>query len=277
MPIPSDFDTPGFSIKTAYNLVNACRAAYKNELGDWVVELALGAQAEPFQFGAMHGIVANIPSATLIAFRGTDNPENWLTDSEAVQIADPAYPGKVHQGFASALGGIWADLKGQLPPAAAGRPTWVTGHSLGAALATLASVRLQNEGYALRGIYTYVCPRVGNPDFYDGHEPVQYRFVNNNDLVPHVPLYIADRGTRQRQSPLRVQARRHAEVHEPARAARRGHERLRKQEGICARRPGPLRGHAGTGCHRGPPRRQLRQSDCGQPAGAGLSGRPDEP
>jgi triacylglycerol lipase len=188
MPIPNDFDTPGFSITTAYYLVNACQASYLNELGDWIAELALGKQAATFQFGAMHGFVADMPGATVLAFRGTDNIENWLTDGRAVQVTDPAYAGKVHRGFATALAEMWADLKARLPPAGTGRPLWVTGHSLGAALATLASVRLLNEGYAVKGVYTFGCPRVGNLVFYDAYKPEQFRFVNNNDLVPHVPL-----------------------------------------------------------------------------------------
>jgi hypothetical protein len=45
-----------------------------------------------------------------------------------------------------------------------------------------------NEGCNLRATYTYGSPRVGNLAFYQGYNPLTYRFVNNNDLVPHVPL-----------------------------------------------------------------------------------------
>ena len=51
-----------------------------------------------------------------------------------------------------------------------------------------AAYRLRAEGYPVRATYTYGSPRVGNLDFYNGYTPVNYRFVNNNDLVPHVPL-----------------------------------------------------------------------------------------
>jgi hypothetical protein len=187
MNIPNDFSSPGFSIQTAYYLVNACSVSYLDQFGDWAVTLALGERAAMFQLGELHGFVADMEDATLLAFRGTDSIATWLVDGRALQIADPAYSGRVHRGFANALRAIWPDLKQQMPPPTAGRPVWVTGHSLGAALATLAAVRLLNEGYDVRATYTYGSPRVGNLDFYNGYKPVNYRFVNNNDLVPHVP------------------------------------------------------------------------------------------
>lgn len=188
MIIASDFSTPGFSIQTAFYLVNACSVSYADEFGDWQVTLALGERATPFHLGELHGFVADLANATLLVFRGTDSIATWLADSRIVQIEDSAYPGKVHRGFAEALSVIWPQLKERLPPSSAGRPVWVTGHSLGGALATLAAVRLMNDGYRVRATYTFGSPRVGNFDFYNGYKPVNYRFVHNNDLVPHVPL-----------------------------------------------------------------------------------------
>src|SRR5262249_24026820 len=74
-----------------------------------------------------------------------------------------------------------------------------TGHSLGAALATLALSRF-NGGQA--SLYTVGSPRVGNARFCErvlqksGNQV--FRFVNNNDLVTHVPIKAPfyDHGTR---------------------------------------------------------------------------------
>ena len=67
-------------------------------------------------------------------------------------------------------------------------PLWITGHSLGGAMATLASVRLASEGYKVRAVYTYGSPRVGDRFFRDSYRLANYRFVNDNDLVPHLPF-----------------------------------------------------------------------------------------
>ncbi|MGA2619748.1 MAG: lipase family protein [Thermoguttaceae bacterium] len=186
--IDPDVGTAGFSIKTAYYLAKAAQAAYWDDLGESVEELGLGEKAATFTFGLFHGFVAPMDEITVLAFRGTDSIQNWLTDGQAAQITDPAYPGQVHQGFARALTEIWPGLTQILPRPASATAVWVTGHSLGAALATLAAVRLRAAGFAVRAVYTFGSPRVGDPDFYRAYTPVAYRFVNNNDIVPHVPL-----------------------------------------------------------------------------------------
>ena len=69
---------------------------------------------------------------------------------------------------------------------------WVTGHSLGAALATLATIRLTNDGIPVNGLYTYGCPRVGEVKFRSLFEENvtarAYRLVNNNDIVARIPI-----------------------------------------------------------------------------------------
>src|ERR1041385_6769520 len=102
MPVVNDFETPGFSVKTAYYLAKASQAAYLDKLGDSIVELALGEQASTFRFDQFHGFVANLQGAFVLAFRGTEDIANWLTDGHLIQIEDPDYPGKVHRGFAGA-------------------------------------------------------------------------------------------------------------------------------------------------------------------------------
>ena len=47
---------------------------------------------------------------------------------------------------------------------------------------------LCRNGRAVRAAYTYGSPRVGDVTFYETYMPVLYRVVNNDDIVPHVPL-----------------------------------------------------------------------------------------
>lgn len=187
MAITGDFTTPGFSIRTAYYLAKVSAATYETDPTTAEAELGMTGRAAAFVLGELAGFSAALEGALVVAFRGTDNFANWLTDGQVVQVHDDPYPGKVHRGFATALAQLWPGVLEKLPPPGT-VPVWVTGHSLGGALATLAAIRLENAGYTVRAVYTFGSPRVGNLDFYHDYEPVNYRFVNNDDVVPHVPL-----------------------------------------------------------------------------------------
>lgn len=183
--IDNDFTSSGFSLETAYYLANVSQAAYLGDLVGVVGDLGFAADTPVLPFGELSAFVADAGGTQVLAFRGTDNIANWLTDASLVQVEDSAYPGKVHRGFAAALEQMWPGIRERL---VAGRGVWVTGHSLGGALASLAAVRLLAEGFTVPAVYTFGSPRVGDVDFYSGYSAVGYRVVNNDDIVPHVPL-----------------------------------------------------------------------------------------
>ena len=63
---------------------------------------------------------------------------------------------------------------------------YITGHSLGGAMATIAASRLKDE---IEALYTYGSPRVGTRKFVKSFSNVEhYRHVNNNDVVTSIPL-----------------------------------------------------------------------------------------
>jgi hypothetical protein len=68
---------------------------------------------------------------------------------------------------------------------------WVTGHSLGGALAALAATSLEYQGFKVAGLYTFGQPRVGDWAFtrqVNAHMGDRmFRYVNNNDIVPLIP------------------------------------------------------------------------------------------
>ncbi len=118
----------------------------------------------------------------VLAFRGTElSWRNYVIDAD-MGLAGWRKQAAVHRGFLRALESIWPDLQ----PALANHahlPLFVTGHSLGGALAVLAGARL-----APRAVYAYGCPRVGNAAFAAslGSTPI-YRMVHGEDLVTRVP------------------------------------------------------------------------------------------
>ncbi len=63
---------------------------------------------------------------------------------------------------------------------------WITGHSLGGALATLSGRDLPNK-FQPHAIFTFGAPRVGNPAFSDNYDRTNHQFVNEDDIVPHLP------------------------------------------------------------------------------------------
>ena len=92
--------------------------------------------------------------------------------------------GNVHRGFKGALDEIWDGLENHISNLQKNnRKIWITGHSLGAALATLAADRYGN----IQGLYTYGSPRVGDRHFKEDFNVNAYRFVNNSDIVTKVP------------------------------------------------------------------------------------------
>lgn len=118
----------------------------------------------------------------IVVFRGTTNVQDWMVNLDVWQ--EPFMYGKVHSGFREALDVVWDDVKNAVQDS---RTLYVTGHSLGGALATMAAARF---GAASDGLYTFGSPRVGDKDFAKAFNAVHrsYRFVNNNDIVPRIPI-----------------------------------------------------------------------------------------
>ena len=120
-------------------------------------------------------------SGVIVAFRGTEqDPTDLLTDVEAWRTPWTA-GGNVHSGFAHALDWIWQEvglwLRGK------SGPLLFTGHSLGAALATLAASR-----WSPARLVTFGSPLVGDAVFARLFDSISAtRYVNCCDLVCRVP------------------------------------------------------------------------------------------
>ena len=72
--------------------------------------------------------------------------------------------GHVHKGFKTSVDNIWPELVDKLKEYGKTRTVWCTGHSLGAAMATLLAYRLQRTEDCPnpQALYTYGSPKVGN-------------------------------------------------------------------------------------------------------------------
>lgn len=141
--------------------------------------------------------VAASGEVVVLAFRGTEPTriEDVLTDAMfALTDGEFGSGDRVHLGFKRALDDVWGDVIltiGALQTA--GQTLWITGHSLGAALATLAAVRLWRGTRRVAGVYTFGSPRAGNGGFAAAYDAIlrsrTFRFVNQSDIVTRVPLW----------------------------------------------------------------------------------------
>jgi triacylglycerol lipase len=138
-----------------------------------------------------------------VSFRGTEPTKivDWLSDvnyhridfCKSHGIEPSVIPGLVHGGFAAELNIVRKDLLDVVHALATpGEPVWITGHSLGGALAVLAAAVLKFEvGQNIGGLYTYGQPRVGDAAFCKAMDHALdgqfFRGVNDQDIVPHVP------------------------------------------------------------------------------------------
>jgi triacylglycerol lipase len=145
-------------------------------------------QTQLFTSGQFHGFVGYLEHITVVSFRGTQNVGNCLTDAETALVSRFPYMGRVHSGFAEAVDAVWPQIVRLLGQPSHRRPLWVTGHSLGGAMATLASARLAGVGYSVRAVYTYGSPRPGDQVFHRSYRLPNYRFVHDDDIVPHLPF-----------------------------------------------------------------------------------------
>ena len=142
----------------------------------------------------------------VVSMRGTEIDNFWGAFNDwrrnlELRLEPDDSGGPVHEGFIKDMAAVWNDtngvqgLKSYLQPLLAGgtRTLWITGHSLGAALATLAAERaVRDAGLDVRGVYTYGSPRVGEIQFKQNYEArglnaTTYRVLYDIDVVQRIP------------------------------------------------------------------------------------------
>lgn len=178
-----------FSLESALLLAKASRLNYE-------LESTIKDQAQQWGYADCRVIDVGRPQCYIMAdeqscvlsFRGTQSLGNWIDNAKASPV--PHDYGDVHRGFSAgykALGPlILKSLKELLTP---NRTLFVTGHSLGGALATIAAAELHGQ-FLISGVYTFGQPKTGLfGSFFDEYFGGKFfRFVNNEDVVPRLPL-----------------------------------------------------------------------------------------
>ena len=190
------------SFANALALARASGFAYDDdEQVKGEIEAAIGAPLVDFH-GIHRGEAANcflasFDQAIVLAFRGTANAQNWVADAQ-VHLVPYRPGGAIHTGFRDYLDSMFDEITATLAAwSGKGRTLWITGHSLGGALALLAAAYLRFPADAkilstqIAGVYTFGQPRVGTADFAtlcnNDFRSFYFRYVNNLDIVTRVP------------------------------------------------------------------------------------------
>lgn len=164
-------------------------------------------------FTSIEGFVGidHVKQEIVLSFRGSVSIRNWIADFDFSHDdcdEDLGYPGcEVHSGFRDA----WQDAEplatSYITASLALYPTYslvLTGHSLGAATATVAAAYLRAAGQRC-DLYTYGSPRVGNEEFAQYMSATvngsTYRVTHFDDPVPKLPLSSALFGSYRHISP----------------------------------------------------------------------------
>ena len=140
----------------------------------------------------------------VVAFRGTNSKRDRETDfdfrTQKVSIPGHPLPVNVHRGFYAAYKAIEAELRNDLQTLTpADKPVYFTGHSLGGALAIIATAaigiaedpakkeELTKLADRVAAVYSFGAPRVGDANFDNIVKAPHYRVVNRFDLITLTP------------------------------------------------------------------------------------------
>jgi len=175
------------SLENAVLAANASQIAYEDGKTAKPKYIEMGFTTHKFleNDGAQAHMCSNKDFA-LIACRGTEPKEFNDLLADLNTIPKRHGPGFVHSGFRNEARKLWDNIL-SFAKRRENMPIIVTGHSLGAAMATYIAQELRWHGIKNVTLYTFGSPRLGSNDFVDAMDVPHWRFVNNNDSVCRVP------------------------------------------------------------------------------------------
>ncbi|MGV2831383.1 lipase family protein [Myxosarcina sp. GI1(2024)] len=144
-----------------------------------------------------HGFALKSDAHNIVVFRGTQEPAEWVGNLKTKQVhyrSNNDRGGKIHQGFHSLyLRNLALPIRTALEQMESYIPCYLTGHSLGGAMAILSAVDIALNFTSFKEqirMYAYAPPRVGDPtfaEFYSNLIPNSYRIVSEADSTWLLP------------------------------------------------------------------------------------------
>jgi len=206
VPHETNLNTTAFSLSYATRMVHLAGAAYcsAQAVQSWScgvhcddvsgLEMVQYVNNEDLDLAAFVAWDSTL-GAIVVSFRGTvQTISNWVNNLEFTKTKPfSQFPNAgVHHGFWDAYqglkGGVMSAIE-NIQKAHATSTLVITGHSLGAAMATDCAMDLSLNGFKT-SIVNFGDPRAGDKDFHDAlrqQVPDLWRVTHANDIVPHVP------------------------------------------------------------------------------------------
>ncbi|MEZ6058481.1 MAG: lipase family protein [Planctomycetaceae bacterium] len=209
--LPALDPTVGRNYQNARFLATACDLAYFPAAeGVEKFRSTLGLKARLVEVDNTQVYICENEGAIVAAFRGTESPatldgfKDWLLTNArnflvlpegraGTDFAAAGVGARFHHGFLQALEEVWSQFYTAIDDAVLDqeRPVWLTGHSLGGALALLAAWRLQKNFVKVHQVCTFGAPMIGNSAaaeaFHREFPGRIFRYVDTRDLVPKLP------------------------------------------------------------------------------------------
>lgn len=186
--------TAAFLAKMASLVYIGFEDAEKRNILDGILTHGKVKLVETIHVGETEAMVADTDKFVAVAFRGTTSRLDVRTDIQArLNVAKVTVGGKpvpVHSGFYAAFRKIEDQLRDLLVKTNPLKPIYLTGHSLGGAIALVAAAAFGGDKEIvdrIAAVYTFGAPRVGGPEFPKIVKAPHYRVVNSGDVVPLIP------------------------------------------------------------------------------------------
>lgn len=170
-------------------LAELCVIAYEEPVFARTKFEQLGFQSETVNSDSLIGYVLKIGDIAVIVLRGTDPTlADWLADFTINQAR--TQNGMIHAGFFNGYRPLHPQVK-ELLKRFQPKKVWLSGHSLGGALAVVSAYQLIIEGeYKVAGVMTFGQPMVVSSDLKAFVEPKlkskYVHFVNDMDPIARV-------------------------------------------------------------------------------------------
>ena len=189
-----------YSDRMAWIMAHMAKLAYipfeESDLGMEQLEYSLQSGwfnlMKTFNKEGTQAFIAKNDEFAVLSFRGTQ-PTRWEDVRTDLRVLKQnTIEGKVHKGFKNAFDVVRDDIIDVLRKSIGKElPLYITGHSLGSALATVATQELEEEfDDLIAACYTFGSPRVGDGKYEKSIKAHFYRIVNTTDIVTLVPFFL---------------------------------------------------------------------------------------